>query len=165
MKVLDTIQECAVCGCEANMTRDHIVPSWLLFDCSRFDINWKELVEKNELGGKMWHLVCGPCNMAKGGTIDWKDPTVRIFMKGFIAALQEKIDYHEGPRKLKVVCGCGRKEPCAVVPTNMTSLVASVPIMEQVKQAHAGVHKPHHHGPGEICWCGYVPRNLRSQTG
>lgn len=116
ISTLNTIAVCPVCKTETNMTRDHLVPSWFLNDVSKFGISWKELVERAGLQGKMWTLMCGPCNLAKGGYIDYSDHVVRLFMKEFIKEIEARFEYFEAPRKLKVVCGCGRKEPCAVVP-------------------------------------------------
>lgn len=134
---------CAVCECEQEMTIDHIVPKWLLIDVARFGLSFTDILEKANLQGKMWRDVCTACNVAKGGQILWKDPVVRDYMKEFVFQINERLNYQTGPRKLKVVCGCGRKEPCSTV----------LGIIEDVIKTHEKGKLDHTCWKHKKCWC------------
>lgn len=119
---------CETCKSVAELTWDHIVPKWLLTDVSRFGLSNGKLIALAGTEGKMWRSVCTACNVAKGGQVHYGDPIVQSYMRAFIIELGNKIlevapalpvpvpATPAGPRKLKVACGCDRKEPCAVVP-------------------------------------------------
>lgn len=134
---------CEVCGSEAEMTWDHIVPKWLLQDVARMNIDLSAVIEKAALKGRMWRSVCPACNTAKGGMILWTDPIVRLFIKNLILAIYEKFKLYEGPRKLKVVCGCGRKEPCSTVPGTINTPIPSSLVIPRPEMAHLSPREAH----------------------
>jgi len=135
---------CETRGSESELTFDHIVPKWLLQFSVRMGITHVEVVEKAKLKGKMWANVCQACNIAKGGTIFYNDPTVRLYVQELMNHIQNKLDHFKYPRSIKVICGCGRREPCSTVPG----------IMSEVVNIHNGGHK---HWSGK-CWCGLDTR-------
>jgi hypothetical protein len=136
---------CEQCGGEVEMTNDHIIPKWLILSLNNFGINYRDILEKADLTrGQMYQALCGPCNLAKGGAVIYKNPRVRKFMRTFVLEIYENLKRYDGPRKLTVICGCGRKEPCSVTPAVITpGLKTSGP-------------EAHKHWLGRRCWCGYV---------
>jgi hypothetical protein len=128
---------CETCASEGVLlTYDHVIPKWLLLDTAKFGINWQSIIENNNLKGKFWKNLCPACNLAKGGNIMYKDPTVRTFMREFLLAIYEKIPRDDGLRKIKVGCGCGRNEPCAVVPAVMQTVVKDYEGRKQSVHVH-----------------------------
>lgn len=151
---------CSVCQSEAHTTYGHRVPAWLFREMALYGFDFKKIIVNAGITGKMWQKECAACNTAKGSTLDWKDPLVRKFLSSFVAEVNEKLEAAVGPRKLIAICGCGRKEPCAVVPSVIDSRISvATPIPAKPTPIVVGktwdTNKPHIHWKG-TCWCGHI---------
>lgn len=162
--VKNKIGICEVCECEGPLTYGHIIPQWLLRDVSLFGISFNDLLNRAQIKGKLGQKECPQCNTANGSNLDWKNPKVRKFIIALTTELYEKVQRTESPstRKITAICGCARKEPCAVVPSIIDSRIP-VPTPAPVKLKPAYVipgktwytDKPHTHWKG-TCWCGHI---------
>ncbi len=65
---------CLLCKRSRVLTRDHIIPKWLLVQTHIFGLNGVKIPKNN------YRMICSDCNRSKGGTIDYSIPMVKEFM-------------------------------------------------------------------------------------
>jgi hypothetical protein len=54
----------------------------------------KIVFERSKIKGK-YQVLCGKCNLQKGGSFDYTNPQVRAYLKIFIENLQDIIKIYE----------------------------------------------------------------------
>lgn len=79
---------CPKCGKDNRMSRDHIVPRWLLRRIGQFGLN--KLKQNRLVPELVFQKICVVCNYEKGGKIDYDNPIVNDFMLKFAHAILEK---------------------------------------------------------------------------
>lgn len=59
---------CAKCGATEKLTKDHIIPRWLITKIHLLGLprSIKKLYRKTN-----YQILCLDCNQAKGGRVDW----------------------------------------------------------------------------------------------
>lgn len=85
---------CPTCNQEVEkLTRDHVVPKWLL-NPSKLKLlgvkpegSWIEFCNRT----KLMRRICADCNLKKGGKVDYKDETTREFMQYMVDKIQENL--------------------------------------------------------------------------
>lgn len=104
-----TLYICPKCKLEVDqLTRDHIIPKWFYNPSRLRDLG---LRDKGESWGKISmnnrRYICLPCNLKKGGVIDYTDPIVRQFVRNIIKRFQANLDAVKTVSvKVQVVCKC-----------------------------------------------------------
>lgn len=79
--------KCLRCDKVAEMTEDHVVPTWF----NKALVNF-ELVKLQD--GRS-ELLCKECNGTKGGKIDYSREQVRKVMKEFVTKITDNIRTYE----------------------------------------------------------------------
>jgi len=80
---------CPLCGKEAKLTKDHIIPKWLYNRSDQWQFNKNEY--KKNLGQKNIQMVCSPCNLKKGGRPDFTHPVARPLGELIIKFIQHQL--------------------------------------------------------------------------
>ncbi len=122
-------QICPSCLEEAEMTRDHIVPRWLRIRIQEFGMTHFDICNRAGLRPGLYERICHPCNLAKGGKIDYSVPEVQLYIATFIKMVAEQIRFAMRPRTLKVTCMC-KTEPYSSPEAHDT--------IQDVKNIHSG---------------------------
>lgn len=86
-KDVATIKLCAKCGSTDNITRDHIIPRWIMVRIHMFGIK-AALPE----GWSNFQDLCESCNLIKGGKVDWENPIVREYMRQIAEGILSKLE-------------------------------------------------------------------------
>lgn len=134
---------CEICQRVRPLTRDHVIPRWLIKTCRYFGNSHADIA--NRAGVTMSKLVrdvCSDCNITRSGDIDYSNPIIRAYLKQFILSTYERIQQYERPKyPAKIVVKCMCKNGFGKV-SQKKNIISSV-------EAHS-----HTHWKG-ICWCGY----------
>ena len=113
---------CPKCKQEVpSLTKDHIIPKWLFNPGKLHNLGIRNKKEKwGHLVIENTEMMCGPCNLKKGGMIDYTNQKSRELMQEIVDRIQAKIDENNPLRvadapvrqtgslrkMLQVICRC-----------------------------------------------------------
>ena len=80
-------KHCEKCGTDKDITRDHIIPRWLVKGLSFFLLD--VYIVNND------QYLCKTHNLEKGAILDYKDERVRRFLRRFCVMITQKLDEFE----------------------------------------------------------------------
>jgi len=81
---------CPKCNKEKEkLTKDHVIPKWLLRRLHNYGI------KRGKAPKVVNEMICGSCNVRKGGELDYSNIKVRMFMLWFVEKIMDKLNEYE----------------------------------------------------------------------
>ena len=87
--------KCEICGTTEDLTKDHIVPKWLMKRLPAFGSKLKGGIHGKH--NSNIQTLCRPCNSEKGGKIIWESPRTREVMENLMDTIRAELSNYKIP--------------------------------------------------------------------